>query len=375
MDETLSIKKTYDIFPNKLKSINLKALSQQASQTHGVPYKVSLFIVILFSVTVILEFLLGFGLRNFSLIVDSLHNILNLIALSFSLISTALSLLPENKRFTYGYSRLEMTAAFTNCCFLLFLSLFLALRGIHDLVESLEGKSHNHLSEENKSDLLIVFNILRLIINLFGCLVFREFSLLYPENASKSNEILKKVYKMLKLRNSNNQYAYQESSPHRPIQTNCGPSSHYVNFHSIYIHFMVGLVITGTFASIYYIESFSKFKIILAFGLLVYTIIKTKPVLTLSSNILLQALPSSHEHEIDQLLDETSKIEGIIQMNETRYWALSPNNLIIYLDLTLESHLLKSQVELQANEILQGYFNEILINVKVNQAKTEEQNM
>ena len=364
MDINIQIKPSLASFSAKHKPFDLNLLLRSSLQSNGVPYLICL--LILFLVSIIVEFGIGLTMKNFHLMVDSLHNFLNVLALAFSLVATVLSKMPNNQRFTYGYSRLEIIASFANCCFLVFLSLFLVFRGIHDVLESLNEGGHNHESSPQQYDFLLTFNGIRLIINLLGCFSFCRFSSINSSQISSSPiGLFERWYSIFNTKKYKKYEDISQTSVESFSHKGLG-GSHHINFHSVYVHFLIGVFVTGTYISIHSIELLheTNFEVLFAICLLVYTIRKTKPIFTLATDILLQALPSSHEDKIEELLETISSIEGVKSVNSARYWALSPNYLIICLDLTLNTMLFKPQVENQTKEILQEYFTEILIQVK-----------
>lgn len=61
---------------------------------------------------------------------------LSSLALLFSLYAMLTSRAPATREFTYGLSRLETLAAFTNCTYLYFVSLFGIFHHVHALFET-----------------------------------------------------------------------------------------------------------------------------------------------------------------------------------------------------------------------------------------------
>jgi len=352
MDTSLHIGKIDQEF-SKSKPHGFKEILQKSVYSEGVlPLGA---VTILFSVVVIMEFGVGLGVKSFHLMVDSLHNVLNIIALSFSLISTTVAQLPKGDRFTYGFSRLEIIASFANCCFLIFLSLFLVFRGLHNSLESLnEEGGHNHDSGAQRFDLLLLFNGVRFIVNAVGILALYKFSSLFP---NQNQTVLTRLW------NKFNKINHKKDDKNSPSSSSRQVSSHHVNFHSVYIHFVIGLIVSGTFVGIHCIEFLheANFEILFAIAQLIYTIIKTKPIFLLTTDILLQALPQSHESEVERLLRDVNNIKGLSKVNSSRYWALSPNHHVIHLDLTLDDPASRTQVEEGARHVLQDYFTDILI--------------
>lgn len=81
---------------------------------------------------------------------DALHNILNIVGLSFSLYAIVMSKAKATQRYTFGFSRLEVIAGFTNCCFLIFVAIFLFFRSIHTGLEhSDDDPKHSHTDNDS----------------------------------------------------------------------------------------------------------------------------------------------------------------------------------------------------------------------------------
>jgi len=276
--------------------------------------------------------------------VDSLHNILNVIALAFSLVSTIIARMPKNQRFTYGYSRLEIISSFTNCCFLVFLSLFLVFRSIHDLLEALDEEGeHDHSKGFQRFDLLELFNLIRFCIHLVGIGATRGFS----KQPSRKN--FKEISQKNKEKKKDDDFIDNDS--------------HYVNFYTVYLHFIIGLYTTGAFVCLHYFEFLHKMNIEFFFmvALFVFTILKTKSVFLLATDIMLQGLPQPYDQEIGKLLEQITNIKGVLHISEVRYWSLDPTHMIIYLNMKITSQQKKSQIENEARSILKNNFSDILI--------------
>jgi len=330
------------------KTNDTKSFLLQTLQTKDTLHLLAI-IFLLFSV-ITLEFSIGLFLGGFHLMVDGLHNILNVIALGFSLIATIIARMPKNQRFTYGYSRLEIISSFTNCCFLVFLSLFLVFRSVHDLLEALnEEGEHDHSTGFQRFDLLVVFNMGRFCIHLLGIKATREFS----KQPSKRN---------LQPEPKNTQVTKKDDDA---IKRNPCDGSHYVNFYTVYLHFIIGLYTTGTFVCLHYFEFLHQMNIEFFFmvGLLVYTVLKTKDIFVLATDIMLQGIPQHYDRNIEKLLEQVKSLEGVEHISEVRYWSLNPDHLVIYLHIKIMSPNKKPRIEKEVKDILKNDFSEILIDI------------
>jgi len=148
-----------------------------------------LFMIALFILSILIEFVYGLKNSSFHLMVDSFHNILNVLALCFSLFAAIWGKVGPNSKYTYGFSRLEIIASFAHCCFLNFLGIFLVFRSIHGSLEHwTEDPNHEH--HERGHDALMIFSFLRLILNLMGCFIFS----LYSRASSEEVEVFSSFF-------------------------------------------------------------------------------------------------------------------------------------------------------------------------------------
>lgn len=103
--------------------------------------KKSLVFVFFLNLTITLSELIG-GLvsRSYSLISDALHNFQDSLSQLFSLIAIFLNERGKTARYTFGFARYEILAAFVNSVLIFGLSFFMILRGFHRLFNPVEIK-------------------------------------------------------------------------------------------------------------------------------------------------------------------------------------------------------------------------------------------
>ena len=82
--------------------------------------------------------------KNIHLISDAFHSLLHVVAYLFSWIALLFAKKQADKKFTYGYTRLETISAFTNCIFLYFVTLFVEIRSIHNFLENGNDQNIEH---------------------------------------------------------------------------------------------------------------------------------------------------------------------------------------------------------------------------------------
>lgn len=89
-----------------------------------------------------------------------------------------------NMHYTYGYTRYETIAAFSNCVFLILSSLFLVMSSLHNLNHGEEHKEENANKEgghhdDDENGPLIIFYV-KIIFNLVGIYSFSEYAFFAP---------------------------------------------------------------------------------------------------------------------------------------------------------------------------------------------------
>jgi len=336
-----------------LKQNDLQSL-QQISFKESYIFQL-LIITVIFAGVILAEFFMGLLKNNFQIIFDSLHNALHLVPLVFGLVSTYIARKPKDLKFSYGYSRLEIISSFTNCCFLIFFAVFLAFNAAHKIIESFSEEPHHHFhSEASGNHLLVAFQIMRLSIYFAGRYNLRQFS---ADPYQHSIEFKSGKLTMPHVKSSpKKQYKKSDEA-----STNYADSARYLNFYSIYLQMVIGLLTTTCFLCVEFFPILFSFhfEALITVGVLVYTAFKTKNVLLLSTDILLQGVPQS-SRRIEELLVQIENLKGVSNV-ESKYWAMSPNYSIIYLNLEISQQAQKDEIEESAKNILNEAFAEILI--------------
>jgi len=83
----------------------------------------------------LLEVAYGLRTNSLALISDGAHMLFDVLATSTSVAAMVLSQRQPNLEYSYGYARHELLAVFTNACFMVFVSAFVAIEGVHRLWE------------------------------------------------------------------------------------------------------------------------------------------------------------------------------------------------------------------------------------------------
>jgi zinc transporter 5/7 len=286
-----------------------------------------LLLIFLYLAQIILEFGIGLHLRIFHLMGDSLHNLLNLLALAFTLISGLADSYIKNPRFSYGFKRLEMISAFTNCCFIIFLGAFLAFRAAHDFIERI-GDAEDHDHSKFGHFYLTVFHIVRGSLYFLGFLLFYHYS-----KAPKINDLY---------------------------------SCRSLNNHSLYLQFKIGFFTSLIFL---FSEHFSIFKaaynqLILSGAMMVYCIYITRSPIKIASNILLGGAAFNEFSCTERIQETLSKLPEVTKIKQIHNWTLEPGHSILSINISVsdleKKVLLESCIQSEAKLI----FQEVIIDIK-----------
>lgn len=214
----------------------------------------------------VVEIIGGILSNSLALLSDAIHNFSDTLAILLAYVAGKVSKRKSNKRKTFGYKRIEILAAFFNALVLIGISVFLVYEAIIRFSDP----------EPIKGMLMLVVATAGLIFNLLSVLILRKHS---------------------------------------------GSS---LNIRSAYLHLLgdtlssFAVIIGGVliyFFEIYWIDP--AITILIS----IYIIKETWYVFRDSSNILMQATPEGLE--IEEIIDELEKIDGIRNIHHIHLWSLS----------------------------------------------------
>lgn len=315
-----------------------------------------LIMIVVFSVSIILEFFTGLYQGVFHLMGDALHNVLAVLTLVFSFISILVSKKPANSKFSFGFSRIEVIASFSNCCFLVFLGIFLMFRSIHDALEGLYEHDHDHHDTENKE--LVFFNFIRLIIHLLGCINMKPYAGLQEQEESWFDKLISSL-SLSKFK--------QSHSKKREDARDLDPHSSDMIHNTIYLFFKIGVMNSFAFVLVDFFPVLKGLKIefLIFLCLLIYIIISTKKVIKLATDILLQGFPNERNLNLEELVLKIQDIPHVLKVDQIHYWALNPNYLVLNLNIIIQTFEMKDKVERRIHNEWQKHFNKIVIDFDI----------
>lgn len=258
---------------------------------HQVQGKNLLFSIVLNLVITIAQVIGGLISGSLALISDALHNFSDVLSLVFSYVAHKLSRREASVDQTFGYKRAELIAAFVNAMTLIIVALFL----IYGAIERFFNPQHI------KSELVIWLSILGIVVNGLSAIMLKD-------DADKN-----------------------------------------LNMKSAYLHLFtdmlasVAVLIGGLLMK--YFQMFwvdSLMTLIIA----IYLIIVGFDLLKKSTQMLMLFTPT--HIDINELIDEVHKMDGVGKLHHIHVWHLNDD------ELHLEAHLDCSE-DLKISE-----FNEIL---------------
>jgi cobalt-zinc-cadmium efflux system protein len=251
-------------------------LGHDHAHHHEVKGKNLLFSIILNIVITVAQIVGGVLSGSLALISDALHNFSDVLSLVFSYIANVLSKKKASLNQTFGYKRAEIIAAFVNAITLIIVAIYLIF----------EASQRFFHPEVIKSNLVIWMSLLGIVANGLSALMLKK------------------------------------------------DADHNLNMKSAYIHLFtdmmasVAVLIGGIlmkYYQIYWIDS------VLTFAIAVYLIYIGYDLLIDSTRILMLFTPSNIN--IEKIIDEVHKIQGVNKLHHIHVWHLNDH------ELHLEAHL------------------------------------
>lgn len=131
--------------------------------------------------------------EEIDLTITGIHDIMHLSAFVFSLFALLIAKKTPDMHLTYGYTRYETLAAFSNCLFLNLSALFLLMSTLHYFTQHDEGTSNSNTedisngaeipsSHHGDGDSSMKFTVIlaKLVFNLYGIFSFIEYAFFAP---------------------------------------------------------------------------------------------------------------------------------------------------------------------------------------------------
>ncbi|KRX09407.1 hypothetical protein PPERSA_04713 [Pseudocohnilembus persalinus] len=391
------------------------------SRTGHEPKKIGNFIIILTTFSLYSMFS-GIFKSDFDQTSLGAYCVLHISAFLFSLFALLQAKHRKDTLYTYGYSRFETLAAFSNCIFLLIHSLFLVIGSFHfhSEVEHLQdaqnlniendnaqnADSNHSQHHENAGNGIIYQFYFLLIFNIIGAFSFADYALFVPNtdilkdyniSGVTYNEYsnFQKVYQGLfqyineylphnihdnhldsydrvhsqdvqlvedleNLKNQQNLSVHGNEGSHNN-NIDLVYSSHYENMHSIFIHFLVSVFFYMGKIFIYHLNFIGFIAIITNVLILVLAVQVTKRILVVSSRLLLHALPIEDIKNVSQFLKSIQSLEGVKEIKERYFWGVTTGYLVCNLKLIIKKDANQQALLRQIQMLNRNQFQDLCV--------------
>lgn len=241
-----------------------------------------------FSVLSAVEFVVGALAADMHAVGYSLHAILHAAALAASFAATDLAQRPKDDRFSYGFERAEMLAAFTNCALVLFECFFTAAHNFIDAIVNWGWVHDAHMHHVAASRATRIATI-RAGLHAFGLALFRH-----------------EVRTVLRRPN---------------IQRQVALNAHAENMAAV----TAKLMASGCFALVAHVSDLvapvlGSVELTLSLLAGMFLVYVTLPGLICTSQVLLLQLPSEVQPLLSKCLREVSFTEGVLEVLRWSFW-------------------------------------------------------
>lgn len=254
------------------------------------------------------------------LIIDSLHTLFDSMALVMVVLSMALSNIPINFTFPFGFERLEVISAFSMSCFLLFVAAFSIMEGIHHFISP---------EEQEHSQNIFSIGGLGIFINVLGVILFSQHRV-----ASKEQVRARGAREM--------------------------------NLHAVFLNILCDTFVqfSGVLCSWMQFLGFEKMTFIVSFACGLLIIFVASPLLISSSLILLQTVPQDLRVSIDRCIRDISTYEGVLECRNMHWWSHSPGTVVGTLIVRVRSDADEQEILLYVTNLLQKFIKHLTVQVE-----------
>jgi len=278
--------------------------------------------ILLNLVYLVLEAGYGVVASNLALVSDAFHLGFGCCVLSVSLIATFYARKPADSAFSYGYHRAEVLSAFTNTCFLMFMSFSLLVEALHSLIEP--ESEHQHY--------LMLSSVANLLVNLVGVIFFRKYARVYM--------------------------GYRSSQD--------------LNMHAIFLHVAADSARSGgTILSLWLlavgVPGSEAMVAVLVAGLI---FLLALPLFNSTSRILLQGTPETLERAaLAKCLREAAATPGVLECKVPRVWSLRPGALVGTLTVIVTKSVEEQRVLRHIHSVFEANLGHCHLTVQVEKEK------
>lgn len=278
------------------------------------------------------EMLYGVWNNSLGLISDGFHMLFDCMALVIGLIALVISEWQPNRRYSYGYGRVNILSGFINGVFLVFIACSVFYEAIHRFIEPPQIENDN----------LLLVSVLGLLVNLVGLFVFSQahhaahgHSHSSHGHSHSSHGHAHASHDEEEGKASENHHGHSHSTSHDDDDDHEDE-----NMRGVFLH-IVGdtLGSVGVIISSLCIEYFSWTIADPICSLIIACFIFTSviPLLKSSSSILLQVTPKNSKNKLQKCFTKIHSVQGVQGFTDRHFWSTDGNEVVGTIHIQIDS--------------------------------------
>eukprot|EP01135_Chromosphaera_perkinsii_P007644 Nk52_evm100s914 gene=Nk52_evmTU100s914 len=269
------------------------------------------------------EFIYGYLTNSLGLMSDAFHMLFDCVALAVGLFASVISKWKPDRRYSFGYGRVEVLSGYINGVFLVFISLFVFIEAIDRLLEP----------PEINTDKLLIVSVLGLGVNMVGMFAFSH---AHTHGGSSGGSC--------GVGGDGRGHSHAEH----------GHSHDNSNMKGVFLHVLADtLGSVGVIISYFLIEYFgwSRSDPICSVFIAVLIFLSVIPLLQESLTILLQRTPEGMEHSLGSAVQRLMSMAGVVDCTSAHFWKQFGSEVIGTIHLSVEDSVTEQSLLVEANAL------------------------
>lgn len=296
----------------------------------------------------------GLYASSLCLVADALHHSLDVFALSVSLVGTIFSRLPPSPEYTYGYSRVEVLAGFTTGSTVAFISLFLLVEIVEQVLEP-EAPGFVHV---------IPIALASLLINLARFLLIADYAFLRSERLSGSSPASRLVSS---LSGGASTAASSPILPSSALNSDLEPEHQTPPLVQLAQENVASVAVMVSAVAVEYGVPVAD---VLAAAFVLLVIVATiLPLMRDTGRVLLQARPGSISGLLEKIVREASTLEGVLEIRPEKchFWTFSPGVFVGNIAIRVREDASEQVVLRRVRSAFDPYLTHLTIQIEKDQ--------
>ena len=288
------------------------------------------------------ELFWGIWSNSLGLISDSFHMFFDCTALLAGLAASVVARWKANDRFSYGYVRAEVLAAFINALFLLFIAFFILSEAVERLVEP----------PEVKHERLLIVSILGFIVNMIGIFAFHGHG--HHGHGHGHDHGHGHGHNHGHHHHHHHHHGHSHDHHNHSHGDHSAESSQSQILHSVFLHILADTlgsagVIVSSLLMHYFGWMIADPLCSLMIGILIA--VSVIPLLQESVGILMQRTPRSLDNSLQDCHQKVMQLEGVYRIHEPHFWTLCSDVYVGTIKLQIAQNANPSYIQSQAHNI------------------------